>query len=171
MPRVQALDALALEDAAMVLRACCGASRWVSAMVAERPFDTLGTLLAVAEELWWALGPDDWMEAFAHHPRIGERRGAVVQEPQGAAWSAGEQASVARADATVQAQLAETNRAYEARFDHIYIVCAAGKSAEELLALARARLANEPEVELRIAAEEQRKITRLRLEKLFTEDA
>ena len=171
MARVQALDALGPEQAATVLRACCGASRWVSAMVAERPFETLGTLLAVAEEIWWALGPDDWMEAFAHHPRIGEQRGAVAQDAQGAAWSAGEQARVAEAATSVQAELAAVNREYEARFDHIYIVCAAGKSAEELLALARARLANEPEVELRIAAEEQRKITRLRLEKLFTEDA
>jgi OHCU decarboxylase len=171
MPRVRALDALSPEDAATVLRACCGAPHWVSAMVAERPFETLDTLLAVAEEIWWALGPDDWMEAFAHHPRIGEQRGAVAQNAQGAAWSAGEQAGVADAASSVQAQLAEVNREYEARFGHIYIVCATGKSAEEMLALARQRLANDPDVELRVAAEEQRKITRLRLQKLFAGEA
>jgi OHCU decarboxylase len=170
MGRVRALDALAPDDAATVLRACCGAPRWVAGMVAERPFETLDALLAVADEIWWALGPIDWLEAFAHHPRIGEQRAAIAQDAQAAAWSSREQAGAADAADPVRAALAEVNRAYEARFGHIYIVCAAGKSADELLAIAQARLANDPDVELRVAAEEQRKITRLRLETLFAEE-
>jgi OHCU decarboxylase len=110
--------------------------------------------------VWWSLGPDDWREAFAHHPRIGERAEG---------WSAAEQAGVAGAAGDVRAQLAAANRAYETRFGHIYLVRAAGRGADELLALARARLANDAETELRVAAEEQRQITRLRLERLFAE--
>jgi OHCU decarboxylase len=165
------LDALAPEEAATLFRACCGAAHWVSAMVGERPFESLGTLLAVADEIWWALGPDDWQEAFAHHPRIGERRAAEPQDARAASWSADEQAGVAAAPLSVQEELAAANRAYEARFGHIYIVCATGRSAEEMLRLAQSRLANDPDTELRIAAEEQRKITRLRLEKLFGEES
>jgi OHCU decarboxylase len=168
---VHALDALPAERAGELLGACCGASRWVQAMVARRPFGSLGTLLAAADDAWWSLGADDWREAFAHHPRIGERRAAVAQDDRAAGWSAGEQAGVAAAAATVQEQLARANEEYERRFGHIYIVCATGKSADEMLALARERLGNDPATELRVAAEEQRKITRLRLGKLFTEEA
>ncbi|MBV9880176.1 MAG: 2-oxo-4-hydroxy-4-carboxy-5-ureidoimidazoline decarboxylase [Gemmatirosa sp.] len=168
---VDELDELPSARAAELLRACCGASRWVEAMVARRPFHSCEALLAEADDAWWSLDPEDWREAFAHHPRIGERAAAAPQNARAAAWSAGEQASVADAGASTQARLAEANRAYEARFGHIYIVCATGKSAEELLALAVARLENDPDTELRVAAEEQRQITRLRLEKLFAEPA
>jgi len=170
MPNVSEFDDLPAAPAAELLRPCCGASRWVREMVARRPFGTLGELLAASDEVWWSLDPDDWREAFAHHPRIGERAAAVEQDARGAAWSAGEQSAVGDASHDVRAELAEANRAYEARFGHIYIVCATGKSAEEMLAIARARLDHDAETELRVAAEEQRKITRLRLEKLFTED-
>jgi OHCU decarboxylase len=163
------LDTLPPERAAELLRSCCGATRWVSAMVARRPFGSRDAALAAADEVWRSLGPDDWREAFAHHPRIGERRSTLPQDARGAAWSAGEQSGVTTASGTVQGQLAAVNREYERRFGHIFIVCATGKSAEELLALARARLRNDAETELRVAAEEQRKITRLRLEKLLTE--
>src|SRR4029079_9101865 len=97
-------------------------------------------------------------EAFAAHPRIGEKGGR---------WSQQEQAGARGADAEILADLAEANRLYESRFEHIFIVCATGKSAEEMLGLLRARLDNNPETELRVAAEEQRKITSLRLEKLL----
>ena len=166
---VRELDAMPAAPAAELLRACCGSARWVEAMVARRPFGSRGAVLAAAEQLWWSLTPDDWREAFAHHPRIGERQGGAAQSERAAAWSAGEQAGVAEAPATVHDQLAAANRAYEARFGRIYIVCASGRSAEELLAVARARLDNDPASELRVAAEEQRQITRLRLEKLLAE--
>jgi 2-oxo-4-hydroxy-4-carboxy-5-ureidoimidazoline decarboxylase len=176
---VAELDELPSAQAAELLRACCGATRWVAGMVARRPFHTRDVALDEADDVWWSLDPDDWLEAFAHHPRIGEGRSAAPQDPgsspgqaaRAAAWSAGEQAGAAGAADDVQAALAAANRAYEARFGHIYIVCATGKSAEEMLAIARVRLANDADTELRVAAEEQRKITRLRLEKLLTDDA
>ena len=162
------LNALPPERAADVLRACCGASRWVEAMVARRPFASTDMVMSMADDIWLAMGPDDWHEAFAHHPRIGARVAAQPQDERAAAWSAGEQASVATADASIQDELAEINRAYEARFGYIYIVCASGRSAEELLTIARRRLGNAPDDELRVAAEEQRQITRLRLRKLLS---
>jgi 2-oxo-4-hydroxy-4-carboxy-5-ureidoimidazoline decarboxylase len=113
------------------------------------------------------LDPADWREAFSHHPRIGERKSAVPQSERGSAWAAGEQAGVERAHGDVRDALAAANREYERRFGYIYIVFATGKSAEDMLALARQRLSNDPDVELRAAAEEQRKITRLRLDKLL----
>ena len=167
---VAELDELPSAQAAELLRACCGSARWVAGMVARRPFHTLDAVLAEADDLWWSLEPDDWREAFEHHPRIGERASATPQDARGAAWSAGEQAGAERASADVRDELAAANREYERRFGHIYVVCATGKGAEEMLAIARARLANDPETELRVAAEEQRKITRLRLEKLLADE-
>ena len=166
---VAELNALPAEHAADLLTACCGSTRWVNALVARRPFASLDRLLVVADEVWTHLAPADWFEAFAHHPRIGERRAAVPQNERAAEWSAGEQAGVATARSSTQAELAAVNERYEQRFGYIYIVCAAGRSAEELLSLARARMNNDAETELRIAAEEQRKITTLRLRKLITE--
>ena len=167
---VAELDDLPAAQAAALLRPCCGAARWVAGMVARRPFGTLDALLAESDDTWWSLGPDDWLEAFAHHPRIGEREGALPQDARGAAWSAGEQAGADAAADAVRDALAAANRDYERRFGHIYIVCATGKSAEELLALARARMTNDAETELRVAAEEQRQITQRRLVKLFAEE-
>ncbi|HEY9226055.1 MAG TPA: 2-oxo-4-hydroxy-4-carboxy-5-ureidoimidazoline decarboxylase [Gemmatimonadaceae bacterium] len=163
------LNTASADRAAEWMRACCGASRWVSAIVARRPFANEHALLDAADEEWSKLGPSDWLEAFAHHPRIGGKKAAEKQGERAAGWSAGEQARVSNAGVTVQQQLAEVNRAYEARFGHIYIVCAAGKSADELLAIAHERMLNDPERELRVAADEQRKITRLRLQKLLND--
>jgi len=163
------LNSLSPERTRELLRSCCGASRWVDGMNARRPFASVDELFRAADDVWASLGPDDWHEAFAHHPRIGEQRSAAAQDARAAAWSAGEQADVASANGSLHNELASVNRTYEQRFGHIYIVCAAGKSAGELLAIARDRLGNAPDVELRVAAEEQRKITRLRLQKLFTE--
>ena len=169
--RLAELNALPAGEVRTALLACCGSSRWADAMAARRPFATLDAMLDAADDVWWSLAEADWREAFAHHPRIGERASAAPQDARGAVWSAGEQSGVDRAGADVQGELAEANHAYERRFGHIYIVCATGKSAEEMLAIARTRLANDPETELRVAAEEQRKITRLRLAKLLTDGA
>lgn len=122
-----------------------------------------------ADEIWRALAPADWLEAFSHHPRIGERKSALSQSARATAWAAGEQSAVDQANDDTRAALAEANREYEDRFGYIYIVCATGKSAEEMVTLARERLRNDPDVELRLAAEEQRKITRIRLEKLLND--
>lgn len=160
-PGVAAFDAMSVAEAEAVLLACGGARGWVRGMLARRPFGSAARARAAADECWATLGPGDWREAMAHHPRIGER---------GNAQSAREQSGVAGASAEERAALAEANRAYEARFGHIYIVCAAGKSAAELLRVAQARLANEPVQELRVAGEELRQIMQLRLAKALTTD-
>jgi OHCU decarboxylase len=161
------LNALPPKDAAEQLRACCGSSRWVDAMLARRPFESVADLRAAADEAWRAAGPEDWDEAFAHHPRIGERHAATPVSATAQAWSAGEQDTAAGAGASARAALAEANEAYERRFGRIYIVCAAGRSAEEMLADIAVRMKNDPDRERAIAAEEQRKITRLRLKTLI----
>lgn len=164
---VPAIDGMPAVEAGELLAACCGSSRWVSAMLERRPFGRRDALLAAAGEVWRSLDPEDWKEAFAHHPRIGERSGARPQGRLGEAWSAREQSGMDSAAEETSRALAEVNRAYEARFGYLYIVCATGRTAEEMLALARGRLANDPGAELAVAAREQERITRLRLEKLL----
>ena len=142
------------------LRSCCDSSEWVRQMLASRPFDGGSELLAGAETIWWELDPQDWREAFAAHPRIGENPKSE--------WARQEQASAASASSDTMRALAQINREYEKRFGHIFIVFATGKSADEMLAIARQRLQNPPEQELRITAEQQLKITKLRLMKLVS---
>jgi 2-oxo-4-hydroxy-4-carboxy-5-ureidoimidazoline decarboxylase len=152
-------DAMPESQARELLRECCGSSRWVEAMVARRPFGSRAAAFDAADEIWASLDGADWREAFAHHPRIGEQTTSSV--------AAKEQSGVSGAADDVRHALAKANRDYEQRFGYIYIVCATGKSAEEMLAIAQARLQNDPDKELLMAAEEQRKITRLRLQKLL----
>lgn len=164
---VAELDAMPAAHAVELFASCCGSSTWVMNMLTRRPFGSRDALLAAADEVWLSLNPTDWREAFSHHPKIGERTGATPQTARGQAWSAGEQADMDSAGERLRQGLAEANREYEARFGYVYIVCATGKTAEEMLALARARLANDPDTELVTAAREQQRITHLRLEKLL----
>jgi allantoicase len=157
------LDALPPRQAEEELLACCGARAWAAELARTRPFAAAGRgeeLFAAADRVWWALDRDGWLEAFAAHPRIGERG-------SGGRWSAAEQARAAQADPATLRALADGNRDYEARFGHVYLVSASGRGAGELLADLRARLGNDPATELRVAAAEQAKITRLRLERLL----
>jgi 2-oxo-4-hydroxy-4-carboxy-5-ureidoimidazoline decarboxylase len=164
---VAAFDALSDYEAGVLLGTCCGSTAWVEGMTLRRPFGTLHVLLETAEQVWWSLTPEDWREAFDHHPRIGEQSAAVGQSSQARDWSADEQRGVSAADDETRHALADANREYERRFGRIYLVCATGKSAEAMLALLRQRMSNDPASELRVAAGEQAKITRLRLEKMF----
>ena len=136
-------------------------------MLAARPFNSPEIARLKADRIWLGLAPEDWLEAFDHHPRIGEKNAAVAQGANAASLSAREQSGVASATNAVKQDLARVNAEYERRFGYIYIVCAAGKSAEELLAMARERLQNDAQAELRVAAEEQRKIMQLRLAPLL----
>jgi 2-oxo-4-hydroxy-4-carboxy-5-ureidoimidazoline decarboxylase len=166
------LNALASEAAREALRSCCGAARWVDAMSALRPFVSSEALYAAADRIWRALDRADVLEAFAHHPRIGDRAGgdsARAATATSHAWSAEEQARAAATTATdtdSASALRTLNQQYAARCGSIFIICATGKSADQILAALRARLPNPPDVELAIAAGEQGAITRLRLEKL-----
>jgi allantoicase len=158
---LEMLDAQLPDAAAASLRACCGSSAWVEAMLARRPFGTRDALLAAADEIWTSLDEDDWREAFAVHPRIGERSSAP--------WSNAEQSGTAEADpATLQA-LADGNRAYEERFGHVFLIRAAGRSAAEILAALEERRNHDAKTELEVAAEQQREITALRLGRLLRE--
>jgi OHCU decarboxylase len=166
---VAELDAMPDARAAKLLSECCGSSQWVKTMVGRRPFGSRDAVFAAAEEVWRSLDANDWLGAFAHHPRIGEQKSATPQGERGSDWSAAEQGGVDRAQGDVREALARANREYERRFGFIYIVCATGKTAEEMTALAQERMRNDPDLEIGVAAEEQRKITRLRLAKLLVE--
>jgi 2-oxo-4-hydroxy-4-carboxy-5-ureidoimidazoline decarboxylase len=146
---------------------CCGSSRWAEAMIARRPFPSVAALLEAADAVWWGLEPADWREAFAHHPKIGDKEALRARFASTREWASGEQAGVGAASEEVLTALAEGNSAYESRFGYIFIVCATGKTAPEMLALLRERLPHDPQDELRIAAGEQAKITGLRLERLL----
>jgi 2-oxo-4-hydroxy-4-carboxy-5-ureidoimidazoline decarboxylase len=163
MERWQRIDAGAYPDAREQLRICCGSSQWIEQMLAARPFGSRTAALSAARTIWFGLPPDEWREAFAHHPRIGDLDSLRKKYASTAALSEHEQSGVSTAQADVLQALLEGNRAYEARFGHIFIVCATGKSAGDMLALLKERLSNEPGEELRIAAEEHAKICELRL--------
>ncbi len=157
------LDAASPDEARELLRACCGATRWVERMLARRPFGDRDALLGSAREAWFTLSPADWREAFGHHPRIGDLQALRQRFPATGDLSVREQAGVAGAPEEVLTALVEGNRAYEDRFGYIFIVCATGRSAAEMVSMLQARLSNDPETEIRLAAEEQWNITELRL--------
>jgi OHCU decarboxylase len=192
--RLEDLNALNEEAARREFLRCCGSTQWAREMAASRPFDSTETMAQASDTISLSLGRADWLEAFAAHPRIGADAAAPAATPSGlprgvsdgsrrgwgpgasaekvdgslrTEWATQEQSGVASAPDEVRARLAASNRAYEARFGYIFIVCATGKSAGEMLALLDERLTNDPDEELHIAAEEQRKITRLRLAKLL----
>jgi len=134
-----------------------------------RPFKDADALLHKADSVWWSLSEEDWLEAFRAHPKIGEQRAATAQSEQARSWSAQEQSAIQDAATETKKALAARNREYEERFGFIFIVCATGKTSSEMLTILQERLPNDPALELRVAAEEQRKITRLRLEKLLNQ--
>ena len=138
-------------------------------MVEARPFANQEALFAKANEVSSSLADEDWLEAFRAHPKIGGKKAAAEQSQLEKSWSAQEQSGVATASADTVAQLAEGNREYEARFGFIFIVCASGKSSEEMLSMLKQRLHNDPATELEVAAQEQKKITLLRLAKLLNQ--
>lgn len=146
---------------------CCGSRRWARKMVEARPFENVAALLNQAERIWQNLETNDWLEAFAAHPKIGAKKAVSHQSAQSAQWSHSEQSGTKTASDSVRDELAEANRLYEEKFGYIFIVCATGKSAEEMLELCRLRLSNNSDAEIRFAADEQQKITEIRLKKLL----
>lgn len=148
------------------LLACCGSKAWARGVATGRPYYDFDQLLVTSDRVWAHLTPDDWREAFARHPRIGERA-VSARNTTAEHWSEREQARARQSGDAVLAELAEVNAEYEDRFGHVFLICATGKTADRILENARARLNNDPETELRVAAEEQRLITHLRLRKLL----
>ena len=153
------LNQLARPELASELYRCCGSHNWALQVARMIPFEDEESLYRVADRVWQGLTSQDWLEAFEHHPRIG---GTATS-----AWTKEEQSGATGASSSVLEKLASGNLEYEKRFGHVFLVCATGKSADEMLALLEARIGNTPEVELKIAAGEQAKITRIRLEKLL----
>lgn len=164
---LQELNALEPGAAKEAFLRCCGSSRWAEIMASERPFQSKEDLLDASDRVWTSLQPADWEEAFAAHPRLGDAA-ALKRKFAGREWASQEQAGAAGASEATLKALAEGNAAYEARFGRVFLLCATGKSAEEMLESLRARLGNDPERERLAAAGEQGKITRIRLEKLLS---
>jgi 2-oxo-4-hydroxy-4-carboxy-5-ureidoimidazoline decarboxylase len=161
------LNTISQPELKEVLTKCCGSSAWVKMMMTYFPVDDLVELLEDAEEKWYECNEDDWKDAFAHHPKIGDAESLPKKFTATAEWASGEQSGVNNASADTIKALAEANRLYEEKFGYIFIICATGKSAEEMLADLQVRLKNKPDEEIKIAATEQNKITKLRLEKLL----
>lgn len=161
------LNSLTEDEAFKEFQACCGSRSWATEMVNARPFDNVDQLKTVARDVWWKLESSDWLEAFRSHPKIGQKKPEAAASQKAQQWSGQEQSGVQNAARQTMDSIAQLNEEYEARFGYIFIVCATGKSSEEMLAILQERLANDPGDELRIAAQEQTKITELRLEKLM----
>jgi 2-oxo-4-hydroxy-4-carboxy-5-ureidoimidazoline decarboxylase len=153
------------DEAEYEILPCCGSREWAHRTVIRRPFADEAQLLEAAGEEWRNLGERDWDEAFRSHPRIGETRAALPAHAQSAAWSAQEQREAADPGDEIKIALSDANREYEERFSRIFIVCASGKTATEMLAILRRRLQNDRETELREAVEQQRQIIELRIGK------
>ncbi|MGD0739868.1 MAG: 2-oxo-4-hydroxy-4-carboxy-5-ureidoimidazoline decarboxylase [Terracidiphilus sp.] len=156
-------------EARNAMLACCGARRWADAMVALRPIANVFALSEEADRVWGTMQEADWLEAFACHPRIGDRKVSAHAGAQSAAWSRGEQAQTNSANEDLLAEIADGNQRYEELFEFTYIVCATGKSAEEMLDILKRRLGSTREIELREAAEQQRQIMQIRLGKWLIE--
>lgn len=163
------LNILQAEAARINFERCCGARAWAEAMLRARPFADRAALHAAADRAASTLARADWLEAFSHHPRIGDVAALRERFAATAAWAGAEQGGAVGAPDAVLEALAQGNRAYEARFGYVFIVCATGKRAGEMLAILESRLPNDPDLELEVAAVEQMKITRLRLDKLLEE--
>lgn len=157
---LEELNAADPETLGKALADCCGSSAWVDRMMMRRPFGNESQLQSAADQAWRALSPSDWLEAFSKHPKIGERK------PTGK-WSSEEQRGMDQATSDTAHSIADLNRAYQEKFGWIFIICATGKSAEEMRSQLEQRLKNDPAAEIHIAANEQAKITRLRLQKLL----
>ena len=161
------LNSLSADEAESELLKCCGSTNWARKVAGERPYATEVELITRADAVWWSLSPDDWLEAFQCHPKIGETKAAASTSLESQKWSEQEQAGIANTGYATTQVLAALNIEYERTFGYIYIVCATGKTSEEMLTSLRERLRNDPATEFRIAAGEQAKITQLRLQKLI----
>jgi OHCU decarboxylase len=159
--RLTALNDCSPETARSQFKRCCGSSKWGELMAEARPFADLHDLETCADRTWGSCARNDWLEAFAAHPRIGAQADTR--------WSRQEQSGVTKVSNAALAALARANHAYEVKFGYIFVVCATGKAAAEVLAAVEQRLGNDPSIEIHNAAEQQRLITRLRLRKLLSE--
>ncbi len=165
---VRRLDTLTPRLAKAAIWSACASTKWTNGMLEARPFGSVDAVLAAAKRVWATTGPSDWKEAFLSHPRIGEQRATAERGAEEKSWSKKEQSGMAAASPELRAEMADVNKRYEERFGFTYIVCATGKTAAELLDIAKGRLDNAPEKELEVASNELLAIAILRLRKLVT---
>ncbi len=166
---LQQFNCLSKEEAIEALTYCCGASHWASKIERLRPFKSIKSLVENSARIWSELSEKDWKEAFTHHPKIGDLESLKKTFASTRDWAQQEQQASQGASISVLQALALGNQTYENRFGYIFIVCATGKSANEMLSLLEGRLKNDPKLEITLAAKEQEKITKIRLEKLIHE--
>lgn len=163
------LNSLPPGEAETELKKCCGCAEWARNVANQRPFASVDELVQTADKVWWSVGEQGWLEAFHSHPRIGEKKAAATTSQQAQKWSEAEQSGTRSSSAETATALAVMNRTYEDKFGHIYIVCATGKTSQEMLENLQQRMSNNRDEELRVAASEQAKITELRLRNLVVE--
>ena len=168
--KLSEFNALSTDEAVKDLLRCCGARRWAAQLATRRPYNTVESVMKMADEVWAKMDRADLLEAFSHHPKIGDVASLRTKFASTSQWASGEQSGVQAAGEEVLRRLADGNALYEKLFGYIFIVCATGKTAPEMLALLEERLRNRSEIELRVAAGEQAKITRIRLGKLFHDE-
>jgi len=164
---IKEFNQLSTEDAKAEIFKCCGCTYWATKLVDNRPFASSDDLKVTSDTVWISAEEKDWKEAFTHHPKIGDKK-SLEKKFATKEWASAEQSGVGGASVDVLTELASSNIEYEKKFGYIFIVCATGKSAKEMLDLLKKRLPNTPEAELKIAAREQNKITHLRIDKLFS---
>lgn len=150
------------------LMKCCGSDKWAEKVLEGLPFTSVDSLMTLSDKAWKECSTDDFLEAFSHHPRIGEKNISSEKLAETSAWAAGEQAGVDDTDRALNDELLQLNKDYEEKFGFIFIVCATGKSGKEMLRLLKNRIINDRQSEIEIAAAEQNKITNIRLRKLFS---
>jgi allantoicase len=146
---------------------CCGSRKWAEQLAKERPFKSREELFAASDKIWSALSHHDWLEAFDHHPPIGGKRAKAKSSAKASRWSASEQSAAQTTAPDLLVALGEANLVYAEKFGYVFLICAAEKTSQQILQAMRQRMSNSSETEMRVAAEEQRKITRLRMEKLL----
>lgn len=166
---IEAFNKLPIHERQAALFKCCGSTEW-SKQLAENKFNSVQELKSASDKIWNSLSENDWHEAFSHHPKIGDVESLKKKFASTSHWASNEQSGVNDASANVLEELKRNNDLYEKKFGYIFIVCATGKSAEEMLGLLKKRLINNPAFEGRVSAEEQNKITHLRLDKLFARE-
>jgi 2-oxo-4-hydroxy-4-carboxy-5-ureidoimidazoline decarboxylase len=164
---IKEFNQLSAEEAKTEIFKCCGCSSWAIKLTDNRPFNTIDDLRITSDTIWSTVSETDLMEAFSHHPKIGDKS-SLQKKFATKEWASNEQSGVNNASEEIIDELAKGNADYEKKFGYIFIVCATGKSAKEMLEMLRKRLPNSPEVEIKIAAREQNKITHLRINKLFS---
>lgn len=167
---IEELNELPKDEAEEALLGCCGSTAWAKSMASLRPFEDLAAVLKAAEKEWSKLDRDDWLEAFAAHPKIGDMSSLKSRFSHTRSWASEEQAGASSASETVLSLLAQGNKKYKKRFGYIFVVSAAEKSAAQMLRILKERLSNDAEEELKVAAAEQQKITELRLQKMIDRD-